>query len=262
MRHIKDISYSKSGHASQVLDLYLPDEKSFASFVYFHGGGLENGDKEKAESSLMANYLTQHGVALATANYRLYPEAKYPEFIEDAANAVAWVKQHIGEYGGGDRIYVGGSSAGGYLSMMLCFDAHYLALHGIDPVSLGGFVHDAGQPTKHFNVLRECGLDTRRVIVDETAPLYHVGKAPSYPPMLFIVSDNDMQNRYEQTMLMRSTLLHFGHPQDRMLLKVMHGGHCSYVKQIDENGDSLFGKLVMDFINCSVQTSKRRMLDP
>ena len=251
MKSIKDIAYTENGNSSQSLDLYLPDERDFPVFVYFHGGGLEHGDKGNTDSSLLADLLTRHGIALATANYRMYPDAKYPQFIEDAAAAVAWVKQHIAEYGGSNCIYVGGSSAGGYLSMMLCFDAQYLGRHGIEPASIAGFVHDAGQPTKHFNVLREQGLDTRRVIVDDTAPLYHVGASANYPPMLFIVSDNDMKNRYEQTVLMRSTLLHFGHPQERVMLKVMHGGHCTYVKQTDENGDSILGKAVMELIDAT-----------
>ena len=126
MKAIKDIAYAENGNPAQTLDLYLPDERDFPIFIYFHGGGLEHGDKGNAGSPLMASYLTQRGVALASANYRMYPEAKYPEFIEDAAQAVAWVKQHIAEYGGNDKIYVGGSSAGGYISMMLCFDKKYL----------------------------------------------------------------------------------------------------------------------------------------
>ena len=125
----------------------------------------------------------------------MYPDAEYPDFIVDAAAAVAWVKNNISGYGQCDGIYVGGSSAGGYLSMMLCFDPSYLGAHGILPTDISGYVHDAGQPTAHFNVLKARGLDPRRVIIDETAPLYYVGLAKSYSPMLVIVSDNDMTNR-------------------------------------------------------------------
>ena len=177
----------------------------------------------------------------------MYPTARFPEFIMDAASAVAWVYKNINTYGKCDEFYVGGSFAGGYLSMMLCFDPKYLSPHGISPTDLNGFVHDAGQPTSHFNILRERGIDSRRVIVDETAPLFHVGRNTSYPPMLFIVSDNDMQNRYEQTLLMMSTLKHFEH--SNATLKIMNGEHCQYVSQIDENSNSVFGKIVFDFIN-------------
>ena len=77
----------------------------------------------------------------------------------------------------------------------------------IDPLKINGYIHDAGQPTVHFNVLKEKGIDSRRVIINEDAPLYYVGIEKEYPRMLFIVSTNDLENRYEQTMLMLRTLL-------------------------------------------------------
>ena len=215
MQKFKDISYG-----NEKLDLYLPENKDFDLFVYFHGGGLERGDK--ANRPHIFEYLAACGVAVASVEYRKYPDAKYPDFIEDAAQSVAWLKKNISAYGNCKRIFVGGSSAGGYLSMMLCFDNRWLGEYGIDPMEIDGFIHDAGQPTKHYKVLKHQGIDNRRVIVDETAPLYHVGLAEKYPPMLFIVSDNDMENRLEQTQLMISTLRHFGH---EAFLKICHGKH-------------------------------------
>ena len=77
--------------------------------------------------------------------------------------------------------------------MMLCFDRRWLAVHGLSPMDFSGFIHDAGQPTAHFTVLKYRGIDSRRVIVDETAPLYHIGVDETYPPMRFLVSDHDME---------------------------------------------------------------------
>ena len=180
----------------------------------------------------------------------MFPEARYPDFVEDSAAAVAWVKRHIGDYGTSRGIFVGGSSAGGYLSMMLCFDPRYYKAVGLAPEDIAGYIHDAGQPTAHFNVLKYGGVDPRRVIVDETAPLYHIGALPAYPPMHFIVSDGDMQNRYEQTMLVLSTLKHFG--QDAVSLSLMHGGHCAYCspkKNVrNEKGEYALGAIIRDFI--------------
>lgn len=56
-----------------------------------------------------------------------------------------------------------------------------------------------------------------------------------------------MQNRYEQTMLLISTLKHFGH-SEKIELKIMHGTHCAYINALDANGESVFGKIVKDFI--------------
>ena len=61
-------------------------------------------------------------------NYRLSPKAKNPAYIEDAAEAVAWVFKNIEKYGGRkDHIFVSGHSAGGYLSLILAMDKKYMA---------------------------------------------------------------------------------------------------------------------------------------
>ncbi len=242
MRVEYDVSYGK--HEAQKLDLYLPD-RAEAVMVYFHGGGLNAGDKEG--SKYFAPYLAQKGVAVATANYRMYPNAKYPDFVEDAALCVAWVYDYMRTHLSCERLYVGGSSAGGYLSMMLCFDTHYLSAVGVDPACISGYFHDAGQPTTHFNVLAERGEDSRRVMIDQAAPLYYVGLEKTYPPMRFIVSDNDIKGRYEQTMLTVATLAHFGY--SNFEYRLIHGKHCAYWNQADENGDSKLGKMIFEFID-------------
>ena len=237
MKSILDIAYGS--HPARRLDVHLPDCASFPVFLYFHGGGLEAGSK--ADQKTVFEYLTAHGIAAVSADYRMYPEAKYPDFVDDAAAAAAWCHQNMPAYGG-TEIFIGGSSAGGFLSMMLCFDRRRLAAHGLSPMDFAGFIHDAGQPTCHFNVLRERGVDSRRVIIDDSAPLYHICADP-YPPMLFIVADHDMENRFEQTMLALSTLRHFGHAPS---LKIMHATHCSYV-------DAELGGIVRTFIGGNAQ---------
>ena len=253
MKIYKDICYGKLGCEAQKLDFYIPDCESFKTFIYFHGGGIEAGDKAHPAEIKLAEYLTDRGIACASVNYRMYPNAKYPEFICDCAESVAWVIKNIDKYGKSDGIYIGGSSAGGYLSMMLCFDKSWLGEYGILPTDISGYVHDAGQPTAHFNVLKYSGIDPKRVIVDETAPLYHIGEDTEYSPMLFIVSDNDMENRYEQTMLTVSTLKHFGHADEAVELRVMHGNHCHYVgEMVNEGSDKVFAKTIEEFIKKTV----------
>lgn len=243
MKTIYDIKYGQD--KLQAFDIYLPDAESFPVFIYFHGGGLEAGDK--ADYIPLCEYFASHGVAVVNANYRMYPTARYPDFLEDAAQVVAQTFADMKKYGNIEGIYVGGSSAGGYISQMLCFNKQLLAAHGLSPMDISGFVHDAGQPTCHFNILRERKIDTRRVMIDDSASLYHVGADENYPRMLIIVSDNDMQNRYEQTMLLMSTLKHFGH-EDKISFKLMHGEHCAYVSAKALSGESIFGKMVCDFI--------------
>ena len=205
----------------------------------------------------MAEHLCAHGVAVASADYRMYPNAAYPDFLVDAAAAAACVKGHIGEYGGSGRVYLGGTSAGGYISMMLCFDDRYLTAVGLSPADIVGYVHDAGQPTVHFNVLRERGVDTRRIVVDEAAPLYYIGLAKEYAPMLFLISDHDMECRHEQTELVLASMRHFGYDQSKVFHRILHGSHCSYCNELDEQGESVLGREIYAFIRaCEASSNK------
>ncbi len=252
MKTIFHIPYAASNDCRQMLDLYLPESNTFPVFVFFHGGGLEGGSKE---GFLFICELVEKGVAVVSANYRLYPQAHFPDYICDAAEAVAWVKSNINTYGKMTELFIGGSSAGGYLTQMLCFDRSYLARHHIDADSIDGYFMDAGQPTAHYNILREKGLDTRRVLVDETAPLFFVEQNRNYPPMKVIVSDRDMPNRLEQTMLLLSTLKHFGHNMDTVDFElVQNSTHTQYVQKM-ENEKSIYAQMIYDFIGKYVKNS-------
>ena len=244
MKSFKDIAYGEFGRNK--LDLYLPECDKFSIFIYFHGGGIEAGDKKGYES--FGSFFTSKNIAFIAANYRMYPTAHYPDFICDTAAVVAWVKNNISTYGKCEKIFVGGSSAGGYLSQMLCFDKKYLSPYNIRPTDIAGFVHDAGQPTVHFNIMRERGEDSRRVVVDEAAPMYYIGLDKKYPPMMFIVSDNDIPGRYEQTKLFIKTMEDFEYDMSTVVLKEMHGNHCQYVHEDDGEGNNLFAKIVCDYI--------------
>lgn len=246
MKFFENLPYKDTGLQEHMLDMYLPDTDVFPVFIYFHGGGIEAGTKSDDK---FYPILAQKGIGVVTANYRMYPTAKFPEFIEDCAAVVAWVHKNIHTYGKVTKIFVGGSSAGGYISQMLCFHKEYLAAYEIDADSLGGFVLDAGQPTTHFNVLRERGLDTRCVIIDDAAPLYYIREERDYAPMQIIVSDKDMMNRLEQTYLLVNTLKHFGYDEKKIDFRLMENStHCCYVNAKDDNGEWIFVKMIAEFI--------------
>lgn len=246
MKIIENICYTNAQLPLQMLDLYLPDGDTFPVVIYFHGGGIVGGNKKER----FLKYLQAKGVAVISANYRLYPDAAYPEFIRDAASAVAWAYKHMPEYGEITGYFVGGSSAGGYLTQMLCFDKKYLKMHNIDSDQVTGYIMDAGQPTAHFNVLKERGIDSRRVIIDETAPIYHITANRDYAPMQIIVAENDMRNRAEQTALLISTLKHLGCAEEKIDFRFMPNcKHVEYINQFDENGNSVFADLIYDFVS-------------
>lgn len=248
MKSFKNIFYNNNENPMQSLDVYIPECDEFDVLLYFHGGGIEAGSKDNISEKNMAPYLTSVNCAVVSAEYRMYPDAKYPDFIYDAANAVAWVVNNIKNYGKMKRLFVGGTSAGAYLSMMLCFDSKYLKSAGISNDVIDGYIHDAGQPTTHFNILRERGLDKGRCIIDEAAPLYHIGIDEKYPPMLIICSDNDMKCRYEQLHLTLATLKRFGYNEKNRInfILVENSTHCSYFWSPEENK---LPKMICSFIN-------------
>ena len=246
VKRIDNIDYVGKGNPEQRLDLYLPDAEIFPVFIYFHGGGIESGHKA---GDFFFEDLQNQGIAVISAEYRMYPQAVYPEFIRDAASAVAWAKKHMGEYGNITGIFVGGSSAGGYITQMLCFDKRFLAVHQIDADEINGYVMDAGQPTVHFNVLRERGIDSKRVIIDEAAPIYHITAGREYAPMQVIVSERDIPNRYAQTQLMLGTLEDMGMDMSKVDYRYMVGcSHCQYINVRNEAGEYIFSKMIREFI--------------
>jgi acetyl esterase/lipase len=166
MMAVINIEYSDRNPAVTNLNIYLPEGKAKCPvFVYFHGGGLIHLDNNIGKYAF-TDYLTSHGIAVVSANYHLDPiskgnrDVRFPLFVEDAAEAVAWVFKNINQYCEPEGIYVGGSSQGAYLSAMLCFDKQWLGKHGISPLDIDGFVHDAPLLTTHFSVLREKDLPT------------------------------------------------------------------------------------------------------
>lgn len=247
MKVFKNVAYGPRADRDNLMDIYIPENtENFVTFINFHGGGIEHGSKEGAPSE---KFIDENSVAIVRPNYSLYPRASYPDFIEDAAMCVAYVINHIAEYGGDKtKVVVGGSSAGGYIAMMLAFDGMYLSKYRIHPNHIAGWIFDAGQPTTHFNVLRERGIDTRAVIVDRAAPLYHIRNYSGLKPMLIFSSELDIPGRLEQTKLLITTLKIFGYPEENITFEYMEGySHCKYTN------DKIFADKVLKFIKEKVK---------
>ena len=88
-------------------------------FIYIHGGAWVMGNKREQGLPLLYE-LARRGWVTVTINYRLSPKATWPDHIVDCKRAVAWVRDHIAEYGGDPRfVTVSGGSAGGHLAALL-----------------------------------------------------------------------------------------------------------------------------------------------
>lgn len=184
------------------LDIYTPVGKNgFKTIVWFHGGGLEGGSKE------IRPELMNCGFAQVAPNYRLFPKGKCPDYTRDAAAAVAWTIKHIAEYGGDpEQVYVGGHSAGGYLTLMLALDKSYLAEYGIDADSIKGYFPVSGQCATHYTIRKERKISFTLPIVDNMAPLNNARKLGTNLTLITGERCLEQMSRYEENLYLKSVL--------------------------------------------------------
>lgn len=228
------------------LDLYLPSEgRNFPALVWFHGGGLTGGNKEGGTAQI-ARRLAGDGVAVVTVNYRLSPKAKYPAYVEDAAAAFAWVKTHAAENGiDPARIFVGGHSAGAYLTSMVGLDARWLEPHHLAPSDIAGLIPVSGQMMTHFTVRAERGITDQNVITaDEAAPINHLHK--DTPPILIIYADKDWPARREENLYFIALLKSMGNTRVQNI-QIDDRTHGSVGNNIAKPGDPA-AEAVLKFI--------------
>lgn len=121
-------------HARQRLDVFTPVAATGHApvLVFFYGGSWKNGTKE--DYAFVGQALAAQGFVTVLPDYRLYPEVRFPDFLDDGAEAIAWVRDNIAQYGGDPRrIVLAGHSAGAYNAVMLGLDPRYLRRAGVDP---------------------------------------------------------------------------------------------------------------------------------
>ena len=132
--------------ARQQLDIYIPKHQASNKLpvvLFFYGGSWESGEKE--DYLFAAEAFASRGYVTVIPNYRVYPDVKFPEVMQDPAHAARWVKTHIAEYGGDpDHIFMVGHSAGAHLLTMLAINSDYLHQVALTPNDFKGYVGLAG----------------------------------------------------------------------------------------------------------------------
>lgn len=126
------------------LDVYRPRAAGPSPVVvFFYGGSWNKG--ERADYKFVGEALAARGIVVAVADYRLYPDVRYPQFLEDSARAVAWVQREARRFGADPgKLFVMGHSAGAYNAAMLALDARWLEAQGLSPARLAGWIGLAG----------------------------------------------------------------------------------------------------------------------
>ncbi|MDX2006191.1 MAG: alpha/beta hydrolase [Meiothermus sp.] len=114
-----DLAYASTSKA-QTLDLFVPQGNGpFPLVVNIHGGGFMAGSKEMLDAPI-ARALLKEGVAVASINYRLSGEARFPAAVLDAKAAVRFLRANAARYRlNPDRFLAFGQSAGGNLASLL-----------------------------------------------------------------------------------------------------------------------------------------------
>ena len=239
----KDVEYSRPGGKPLLLDLHAPDGPGpFPAAILVHGGGFDQGSKSTNVRPLF-ELLTDAGFAWYSIDYRLAPDFRFPQAIEDVYSAIRWVKAHAAEYRvDASKIMIIGESAGGFL-------VNYAGTHEtpdtkvaavVDiygPVDYGRLAEMRRDHPERFNMaainrhaangggihffgaeqLDAAGLAKLRAI----SPIAAVHKG--MPPFLCIHGDKDYQVSYEQSLAMADAMRQVGAACE--LITVEGGGH-------------------------------------
>jgi acetyl esterase/lipase len=132
--------------ARQTLDVYVPNgehEKPLPVVLFFYGGGWDSGQKD--DYLFAAEAFTSKGYLTVIPDYRIFPDVKFPDFMQDPVSASKWVKANVANFGGDpDHIFIAGHSAGAHIGIMLNLNPQYLAAEQLKPNDFRGFIGLAG----------------------------------------------------------------------------------------------------------------------
>ena len=213
------------------LDIYRPAKVTSASpvVVFFYGGNWAAG--ERGDYAFVGRALAARGIVAVIPDYRLYPEVRYPDFLDDSAQAVAWTASNIARYGGDpNKLFLMGHSAGAYNAAMLALDARYLGQQGMAIRSLAGWIGLAGpydfmpienktvRPVFHFP-------NTPR----QSQPINHTGGA-MLPALLIAASTDKLVNPARNTGGLAAKLRAGGVPVEEVYYDGI--GHTTLVASI------------------------------
>lgn len=184
----RDLAYGDGPR--QRLDLYRPADTTAPLVVFLYGGGWESGSR--GDYFFVGEALASRGYAVAIPDYRLFPEVRYPSFLQDAAAAVAWVHARASRLGvRPGPVYLVGHSAGAYIAAMLSLDRRWLEADGL-PVC--GTIAAAVGLAGPYDFL-PLDTDVLKAIFGpesawpDTQPINHVDG--SAPPLLLVTGQSD-----------------------------------------------------------------------
>ena len=183
----RDLAYAPGPRHD--LDVYVPRNPAphRPVVVFIYGGGWDTG--EKSQYRFVGSALASHGYLVIIPNYRIYPEAHYPDFLQDSAQAVRWAKDQAAGYGADpNQLFLMGHSAGAYNAAMLTLDPRWLGAVGLDPTrDIKGFVGLAGP--YDFLPLQSDELRSIFGAVGQEPPSQPINHVDGRAPPMFLAHD-------------------------------------------------------------------------
>jgi acetyl esterase/lipase len=176
----------------QRLDVYLPARPAQSPapvVVFFYGGGWRGGDRGRYR--WVGRALASRGFIVVIPDYRVVPQHRFPDFMEDGADAVAKAREIAPQYGGDpERIALVGHSAGAYIAVLLALDPRYLNRAGVGMEAIRAAVGLAG-PYDFYPFDVQDSIDAFGHVADprETQPIRFV--RADAPPLLLAHGDKD-----------------------------------------------------------------------
>lgn len=201
------------GSHGQRLDIWAPNDMARAPLpvvIFWYGGGWAKGDR--TSYAFAGRALAKAGFLVVIPDYRKVPQVRFPAFLEDGAEAVAWVEDNIARYRGDPaRVAVMGHSAGAWQAVMLALHAERLAAAGADPATIKAGVGLSGPYDFHpFTSERAIAAFSQWPRPEETQPIAFARK--DAPPLLLVTSDGDETVRPKNANNLGARLRELGAP--------------------------------------------------
>jgi acetyl esterase/lipase len=249
VRVTRNVAYGT--HPRQVLDVFRPDSASGAPVVIFvHGGAFVRGDKcmnEEIHDNVLY-YFARKGVVGVNMEYRLAPEARFPEGARDVAQAVTWVEREIGRYGGDPaRIYVFGHSSGGAHVATWAFDRTVVP----ERTRSAAGVILASARVRAEALPDNPNADAVRAYFGEDTSLYEARSAVTHAtdtelPVFIVVAEyeNPYLDVYGAELLLRLSRARKHAPR---FMRLTRHNHISLVAHFNTE-EEILGREILDFI--------------
>ena len=184
------------GTTGQSLDVWRPAEPGRGKrrvLIFYYGGGWVHGDRRAY--AFAARAFARAGFVVVVPDYRKVPGVRFPAFVQDAAQAVKWTRDHIADYGGDvSRVAVAGHSAGAYNAVMLALDRRWLIAEGVDPDIVKAAVGLCG-PYDFYPFTKRRSIDAMQGVADpQTTQPIRFARSDA-PPMMLVTASGDTQVR-------------------------------------------------------------------